>query len=128
MSQFQIVIFFLIFGILLGSALTYLFIRLVGTMIDKNIKEKSEQYPWERKLETIDLEKRYDMYISGPENKKTVYKNVKIKGLRGITDSSASVGNEYFLLEQDDGTEILISNFSISLICLSSTEPKFEII
>ena len=97
-------------------------------MIDKNIKEKSEQYPWERKLETIDLEKRYDMYISGPENKKTVYKNVKIKGLRGITDSSASVGNEYFLLEQDDGTEILISNFSISLICLSSTEPKFEII
>ncbi len=125
--SFQIVILFLIFGFLLGSAVTYLFIRLFWAMIDRNVIKSLPKYSWERKLDIIDLEKRYDIYIHGPENKNIIYKNIKLKGSRGLIDDSAIHGNEYLLLEQDDGSEILISNYSISLMCLSGTEPRFEI-
>ncbi len=81
-----------------------------------------------KQAESIDSDKRYDVYTHSYDERLVVYRNVKFLGTRSLPgDNSYSAGGNLLLIQQDDGTELLISAFSYFCICEHGKKPVFEI-
>lgn len=81
-----------------------------------------------KQAESIDLDKRYDIYTHSHHEKLVVYRNVKFLGTRSLPgDNPYSAAGNLLLIQQDDGTECLISAFSYFCICEHGKKPVFEI-
>jgi len=77
----------------------------------------------------IDLSKRYDLYCSTPESR--VYEDFRILGIRAFEEKgkfqSVSVG-AYVEIEARDGTRILVSRFSVQMLCEHGSQPKYRVL
>src|SRR5262245_36328735 len=75
----------------------------------------------------IDLMKRYDVYYSHMGEDR-IYENVRFIGIRTfepIGGFSAGVVSGYLEIEAANGTQFMIPNFSIQLICEHGVHPTY---
>ena len=81
-----------------------------------------------KKAEEIDPNKRYDIYTQYGQDNLLIYRNVRFLGTRSLPgENKFAVGADLLVIQQEDGTELLISSFSYFCLCEYGTKPTFEI-
>lgn len=81
-----------------------------------------------KKAQEIDSSKRYDIYTQFAQDRLLVYRNVRFLGTRSLPgEMSYSAGANLLVIQQEDGTELLISSYSYFCLCEHGKKPDFEI-
>jgi hypothetical protein len=81
-----------------------------------------------KKAEEIDTKKRYDIYSQFGQDQLLIYKNIKFLGTRSIPgENQYSAGGALLIIQQEDGTELLISSYTYFCVCEHGKKPDFEI-
>ena len=91
-------------------------------------KKKLPPFPWEAKLPPVDVDRRYDVYYRLTDDKALIYRNIKFKEKRSLpSEGRHGLTDDFWLVEQEDGSELYLASFSMMLFCESGTKPRYEI-